>query len=209
MSKQKGFTLTELLIALVLLGVIASFAIPKVLKATADQRKGAILREAVAMLEDAYYGNRVEGDAFGATDSLYNYIIGDVNYIQAGESTAAGTLNAAFAAQNTACDNNIGWILLPNGAIIAGLEVDANTDYHQICIDVDGVGGLNAYGTDQFVGNFIHQNTGKSFFWSYGTCAGGAADCTAGDLGDHDAGTVAAGPANGDLGTELINASTS
>ena len=209
MSKQSGFTLTELLIALVLLGVIASFAIPKVLKATADQRKGAIIREAVSMLEDAYYGNRVEGDNFATATDLYNYIINDINFIQSGTGDAGTAFGGAFDTAATACSDNVGYILLPNGAIIAGLVTDAAGDYHQICIDVDGVGGLNTIGTDQFVGTFVHHATGKSFYWAYGTCTDGTnTDCAAGEVGVHDGTTADAGTAGGAVGDQLTSAAT-
>src|SRR5262249_44303219 len=50
----KGFTLAELLIALVILGVIATFTIPKVLVAQQDQKYDAIAKETAAMISGAY-----------------------------------------------------------------------------------------------------------------------------------------------------------
>ncbi|MEB3287137.1 MAG: prepilin-type N-terminal cleavage/methylation domain-containing protein [Vampirovibrionales bacterium] len=49
-----GFTLAELLIALLILGVIATFTIPKVLVAQSSSRDKAIAKEAAAMVAGAF-----------------------------------------------------------------------------------------------------------------------------------------------------------
>jgi len=50
----QGFTLAELLIALAILGVIATFTIPKVLVAQQNSQYTAVAKEAVAMVSGAY-----------------------------------------------------------------------------------------------------------------------------------------------------------
>jgi prepilin-type N-terminal cleavage/methylation domain-containing protein len=47
-----GFTLAELLIALGILGVIATFAIPKILVAQQDTKRKAVLKETMAALQN-------------------------------------------------------------------------------------------------------------------------------------------------------------
>lgn len=55
MFKQKsGLTLTELLIALALLGVIATFTIPKILSSQQTSQNNAMAKEVIAMVKDAY-----------------------------------------------------------------------------------------------------------------------------------------------------------
>lgn len=49
-----GFTLAELLIALGILGVIATFTIPKVLSAQQETQKKAIAKEVASMITGAY-----------------------------------------------------------------------------------------------------------------------------------------------------------
>lgn len=193
MSKQQGFTLTELLIALVLLGVIASFAIPKVLKATADQKTAAVVKETAAMLEDAYYGNRLNGDTYAT--NLYTYIIDDLNYT-ARNTGALATLTGYPAAAATNCRGvgaagTTGWVQLPSGAFISGLAGPTAANWHLICIDVDGVNGRNTLGVDEFLGNFINTAQGKAFYWS-----NAAAASPAGDLGFCDEDDANSGTAN-------------
>lgn len=50
LPSQPGFTLAELLIALAILGVIATFTIPKILQAQQNQEKHAIYKETIAAL---------------------------------------------------------------------------------------------------------------------------------------------------------------
>lgn len=49
-----GFTLAELLIALAILGVIATFTIPKILATQTNGKYNAMAKEAAGMVSDAY-----------------------------------------------------------------------------------------------------------------------------------------------------------
>src|SRR5689334_18650453 len=49
-----GFTLAELLISLAILGVIATFTIPKIITAQTNSRYNAIANEAASMVSAAY-----------------------------------------------------------------------------------------------------------------------------------------------------------
>ena len=73
---RSGFTLSELLIALGVLGLIASFTIPKVLQSVGNAQKKAIAKEAAAILSQAYeaYGLDNEPGAGFNTVLLKPYI---------------------------------------------------------------------------------------------------------------------------------------
>lgn len=85
----QAFTLAELLVSLSVLGLVAAFAIPKVLLSVSDQSTKAAGREAFAMLNDAFMaykatkGGIVDSGASGGT--LFSFI----NYKQ--ELTASTT----------------------------------------------------------------------------------------------------------------------
>jgi prepilin-type N-terminal cleavage/methylation domain-containing protein len=171
----KGFTLNELLIALVVLGVIAAFAIPKVLKAVNDNRQVAQLREAAFILEDGFYSNRMASVNFydqvaNANDDLYHFLVNDINIIT-GSDTAKGPPGYTEGCNNPQVAN--GYFQLHNGMIVSGLagaDDSSKSDprYQLICIDIDGAVGKNLAGTDIFYGNFLYDNdsSSKSFFWS-------------------------------------------
>lgn len=75
-----GFSLAELLIALAILGVIATFTIPKVLQSNQDSRLNAIAKETAAMLSNALEEHRRHGQLTASTRSsdLTPYI----NYVK-------------------------------------------------------------------------------------------------------------------------------
>lgn len=52
--RMRGFTLAELLIALVILGLIATFTIPKVLNSQANSQNIAVTKEIVSAISGAY-----------------------------------------------------------------------------------------------------------------------------------------------------------
>lgn len=54
LKRNSGFTLAELLIALAILGVIATFSIPKILLASSSGKNTAMAKEAAAMISGAY-----------------------------------------------------------------------------------------------------------------------------------------------------------
>ncbi|MCA9799142.1 MAG: hypothetical protein KC474_06295 [Cyanobacteria bacterium HKST-UBA04] len=163
--KQPGFTLADAAIALMLLGVISAHFIPKVLKTVSDQRSGSVIREAVGMLEDAYYSNKMAGLPF-PTAGLYAYLADDINYLDYTSASAPAGYTAGVG--DDCSDLGGGTITLPSGAFISGLTVSAANDYHVICIDLDGTSGKNLIGSDQFLGQFINRgsSTTKAFYWS-------------------------------------------
>lgn len=54
LTHRRGFTLAELLIALAILGVIATFTIPKILSSQQDSKKTATTKEAAAAVAQAW-----------------------------------------------------------------------------------------------------------------------------------------------------------
>ncbi|MEZ4574912.1 MAG: type II secretion system protein [Vampirovibrionales bacterium] len=172
MNRHHGFTLNELLIALVVLGVIAAFAIPKVLKAVNDNRQIAQLREAAFILENTYYANRQAEINFfdgvaNADDDLYHYLVDSINIIDASPTTK-GPAGYSGGCNNASVAN--GYFLLPSGMIISGLAgadtaASGSPRFQLVCIDVDGVGGTNLPGNDVFTATSCTRAP-AGLFWS-------------------------------------------
>jgi prepilin-type N-terminal cleavage/methylation domain-containing protein len=75
---QSGFTLAELLIALAILGVIATFTIPKVLSAQQNGQYMASAKEAASMISGALQQYKLQnGSALPSTGQLTAYM----NYV--------------------------------------------------------------------------------------------------------------------------------
>jgi prepilin-type N-terminal cleavage/methylation domain-containing protein len=113
-SRHAAFTLAELLIALAILGVIATFTIPKVLQTQQDQRYKSIAKETAAMLEGSLQQLQLKGTLTGNTYSadLTPYM----NYV------TVQTTGQVDSQQNSAVarDCSGGWtcLKLHNGAVL-------------------------------------------------------------------------------------------
>src|SRR5687768_5229337 len=109
---KTGFTLAELLIALAILGVIATFTIPKVLQSQSDGKYKAVAKEAAATISAAYDAYKLKTTPTAATrsDDLTPFM----NYVKVDSTTWSDDVPGAGAWQ---CGGNC--LLLHNGAILA------------------------------------------------------------------------------------------
>jgi prepilin-type N-terminal cleavage/methylation domain-containing protein len=85
-NRNKAFTLAELLIALAILGVIATFTIPKVLQSQQDGKYKAMAKEVAAMISGSYDAYRLKNaptSATGPVDLLpyMNYVKKDTTSV--------------------------------------------------------------------------------------------------------------------------------
>src|ERR1051325_8786269 len=76
----KAFTLAELLIALAILGVIATFTIPKVLQAMQDNQRKAVFKEVIASLSGINYEGWTTKQLTPST--AQNFILSRVNAVK-------------------------------------------------------------------------------------------------------------------------------
>lgn len=78
-TRIPGFTLAELLIALAILGVIATFTIPKILMSQQNSQYNATAKEVAAMIAGAYQSASLTGDlrssfTAGSFSQYMNYL---------------------------------------------------------------------------------------------------------------------------------------
>ena len=107
-----GFTLAELLISLAILGVIATFTIPKILSAQQNSQYNAEAKEAISMISGAYQQAQLSGQVdsnFKLTD-LVPYL----NYVQ---SDTSSIMDEAYSLSTTlTCSSGIPCLRLHNGS---------------------------------------------------------------------------------------------
>jgi prepilin-type N-terminal cleavage/methylation domain-containing protein len=136
---KTGFTLTELLISLAVLGVIATFTIPKLLNVVGDGPKKAILKETIASIQAAAYQASIENGVASTADA-FNYLAKHLNYVKAcpNNTRAEGcrSTNIAPLPAGSSWSDEPGF-LLQNGAIVTVYYTD-NTHGTSINIDING-----------------------------------------------------------------------
>ena len=135
LRSSKGFTLAELLIALAILGVIATFTIPKVLQATGSGQNTAIFKEAAGMVSGAMSTYQLNNSVTGAagTADLTEFM----NYVKI--ETAANLTNGVDCGGGAP----IVCLTLHNGGILAYHDTNTfgntnTTNYINFQLDPDG-----------------------------------------------------------------------
>jgi prepilin-type N-terminal cleavage/methylation domain-containing protein len=138
--RNSGFTLSELLIALAILGVIATFTIPKVLQSQQDGKYKATVKEALATMAEAYQSYKLKNAVDPATFSAAQ-LTPYLNYVKI---QTTGSLDRRYGQSGTLdCAGGAPCVLLHSGA---GLFVDSwftfgqatNRHYIVFSIDPDG-----------------------------------------------------------------------
>lgn len=110
---KKGFTLAELLIALAILGVIATFTIPKVLQSGTSGQNKAIAKEAASMVAGAFSARQLETPIADTTGSAQ--LTPFMNYVRIDTAT---TFAGAAGTPLQACSATLPCLLLHNGGVL-------------------------------------------------------------------------------------------
>lgn len=137
--KHQGFTLAELLIALGILGVIATFTIPKVLFTAQGGQNTAVTKEAASMISGAYTSYSLQNGSVG-TDTTAGAFTQFMNYVA--EDTSSAT---AAVGGNANCSATLRCYKLHNGGVIQLNTTNtfggsASTNAVHYNIDPDGAG---------------------------------------------------------------------
>lgn len=153
--RAKGFTLAELLIALAILGVIATFTIPKILSATSSGQNTAVAKEAASMVSGAFSNYTLTyGIATGTTGgAMTSYM----NYVSADSSSTIGALTCTATAVCLKLHN--GGVLQYSTSMSFGGTAATNGIYFNI--DPDGAGTAGQATFIQFANGRLTTYTGN------------------------------------------------
>ncbi len=156
----QGFTLAELLVVVLILGVIITFTVPKVLQSQQDKRLEAVRKETYATLADLIYQGVMKDEISAA-----NYPIYIRDHVNAAKICPTHVLNEGCITEEmkdqirarvgTAWENKPG-VVLHNGAVIWYLSSGANLV--GFMLDMNGPAGGSVAGTDFFM---MKANIGK------------------------------------------------
>jgi prepilin-type N-terminal cleavage/methylation domain-containing protein len=136
----KGFTLAELLIALAILGVIATFTIPKVITAQQNSTYNAKAKEAISMVTGAYqlYQQRDTPSAstsMGDLTPYMNYLSIDSTHSIDAHQTA-GTYDCATVTYRCLVLHNGGKLFYQTDDLFSGTS---NSSSIRVWFDPDGI----------------------------------------------------------------------
>jgi prepilin-type N-terminal cleavage/methylation domain-containing protein len=139
-KKSQGFTLAELLIALGILGVIATFTIPKVLYSAQSGQNTAVAKEAASMVSGAYSSYSLQNGAF-STSTTAGVLTQYMNYVAVDSSTTYTGM--------TACSGTVFCLKLHNGGVLETKIADTyaatgTTNAIAFNLDPDGAGTATA-----------------------------------------------------------------
>jgi prepilin-type N-terminal cleavage/methylation domain-containing protein len=143
-ARKQGFTLAELLIALAILGVIATFTIPKILSSTGTAQFKAVAKETAGTLATALQDYSVDNAI--TTGTLASSLLANVNYVA--QNTNAPITGTTGTGLPVACSGTVICLQLHNGAILqyeaaATFNGVTATNYIPINLDPDGTKSQN------------------------------------------------------------------
>ncbi|MGE0199649.1 MAG: type II secretion system protein [Candidatus Melainabacteria bacterium] len=139
MKSSKGFTLAELLIALAILGVIATFTIPKVLQASGEGQNTSIAKETISMVSGAFSAYQLSNPI--ATTTTTANLTTNMNYVSF--DTATATVFTCIPANPCLVLHSGAWMQYTAAqAYTAGTT---STHYITFNVDPDGAGTVGHF----------------------------------------------------------------
>jgi prepilin-type N-terminal cleavage/methylation domain-containing protein len=111
----QGFTLVELLIALIILGEIATFTIPKVISSQQNGRFNAVAKEVAAMASNAYQQLQLSNGA--STNTTVGDLTPYMNYV-AFDTGGVTTVDDVPTYPSLTCGPTRPCLKLHNGAVM-------------------------------------------------------------------------------------------
>ncbi len=175
---MKGFTLSEVLITLVIVGVIAAMTIPGIIQSTQEQEYVTSLKKASSILNSAISmikaNEGISPDEWGLVPPrdmlLIDKLLPYLNYVKVCKSGENCHKNDVFTKSKLRMSNPFSdrpVVVLTDGMIIGGITTSPTNikiagnerkELAEFIVDVNGDRGPNRFGVDNFV--FILTNDG-------------------------------------------------
>ena len=164
-----GFTLSEALISLTIVGVVAALVVPIVLRDTMNKARITNLKSTVAQLNEAI---QIEIEKTGATSLRDTNIIREtdaffkrLDYAKV-SSDEEDIYGEGFKYKNLQNGTEMAvpsmneYAKLKNGVIVGIRVANSNNTYkyHTVYIDANGLKGPNVFGVDMFALYLVDQN---------------------------------------------------
>jgi prepilin-type N-terminal cleavage/methylation domain-containing protein len=173
-KKANGLTLSEILIALAILGIVMSVAIPTLATQRENVAKKAVFKETLKTLEDIMREGFASGDYDINTVTRADYFLSKINAVKTCRNTVSDGCWDAIKGGPLPEGGEAGFVL-HNGVVLTGLDgalpaTDGNTAY----IDWNGTKPPNQLGEDQLwitmcFGELFDCGSVKSGTLSYNT----------------------------------------
>ena len=160
LRRTSAFTLAELLIALAILGVIATFTIPKILDSGSSSKHNAIVKEAVATVSEAF--QMYKRDNGSIIDTGINEYTPYINYVSIDTTTLIDSSNLSASLQ---CEATGPCLNLHNGGKL-WYHVDSGVKFRttestgavRIMVDPDGIYGGSTTGSPKSTSLYLYSN---------------------------------------------------
>ena len=150
--KHFGFTLSELLIALAILGLIATFTIPKLVDSIQTQGRDAVIKETIATLNQVGHELVMTGEPI-----TYDNFLARLNVVRRCGAVGEGCWDHPYNGGSIPGGFTNGMVVFHNGAMLTDFEPhhtfstcpDQNKGDPRFLMDWNGAAGPNLVGEDQ------------------------------------------------------------